>query len=604
MGLRFRRSIKIAPGVKINLGKKGISTSIGKRGAGITFGPNGTSTHVGIPGTGVSYTKKVSSSSQRNSANNKKENSCSSNCGCYLLLFALIAIVWLIILGDIVQKYGNNVGYIFMGVTFALPIIFLIIYFISFFIKDKKDAKKQKEENKFASNIDIKNKSAWTRSLDPLFIQSAYIFVKSQQCSISKLQRNFSIGMNRAGRIMTQLEQAGIVGSEEGKYSRVVLIKDLESLKRLLIKLGTKDITKSSNTSSVRSTRLNSKDNLSVNEQSCEYKINEQKTQYDGPLNEENIINGIVGENVKKANSTTNKVSKSKIIIGTTIDLTPYFNANEIEKQTNPYEELNSLIGLSSVKEEIQSLANFIRLNQKRKEQGLTTTSISYHCVFTGNPGTGKTTVARLLAGIFRDLGILDKGHLIETDRSGLVAEFVGQTAVKTNKIIDSALDGVLFIDEAYTLAQGGPQDYGHEAIATLLKRMEDDRKRLVVILAGYREEMRSFIDSNPGLRSRFNRYINFPDYSAEELLKIFESYLKKQQYTISDTTKNILFDFLKAKVAAKQKDFGNARFVRNLFERIIEQQANRLSSISSISNEQLQTITEDDVKSGILKMQ
>lgn len=603
MGLRFRRSIKIAPGVKINLGKKGISTSIGKRGAGITFGPNGTSTHVGIPGTGVSYTKKVSSSSQRNSANNKKENSCSSNCGCYLLLFALIAIVWLIILGDIVQKYGNNVGYIFMGVTFALPIIFLIIYFISFFIKDKKDAKKQKEENKFASNIDIKNKSAWTRSLDPLFIQSAYIFVKSQQCSISKLQRNFSIGMNRAGRIMTQLEQAGIVGSEEGKYSRVVLIKDLESLKQLLIKLGNKDIAKLSN-SSVRGTNFNSKDKVSVYSQSCEYKKEEQNHQYKELGNDKNIIDDIDGENVKKANSTTNKGSESKIIIGTTIDLTPYINANEIEKQTNPYEELNSLIGLSSVKEEIQSLANFIRLNQKRKEQGLTTTSISYHCVFTGNPGTGKTIVARLLASIFRDLGILHKGHLIETDRSGLVAEFVGQTAVKTNKIIDSALDGVLFIDEAYTLAQGGPQDYGHEAITTLLKRMEDDRKRLVVILAGYGEEMRSFIDSNPGLRSRFNRYINFPDYSAEELLKIFELYLKKQQYTISDTTKNILFTFLKAKVAAKQKDFGNARFVRNLFERIIEQQANRLSSLSNISNEQLQTITEDDVKSGILKMQ
>ncbi len=144
---------------------------------------------------------------------------------------------------------------------------------------------------------------------------------------------------------------------------------------------------------------------------------------------------------------------------------------------------------------------------------------------------TGKTTVARLLAGIFKELGVLKKGQLVETDRSGLVAEYIGQTAVKTNKIIDTALDGVLFIDEAYTLAQGGSQDYGHEAIATLLKRMEDNRDRLIVVLAGYGSEMKTFIESNPGLRSRFNRYINFPDYTPNELLEIFQSYLVKQQY-------------------------------------------------------------------------
>lgn len=181
---------------------------------------------------------------------------------------------------------------------------------------------------------------------------------------------------------------------------------------------------------------------------------------------------------------------------------------------------LDDLIGLNLVKEEIATLVNYIKMKQMRDEMSLKSPDVSYHCVFLGNPGTGKTTVARIIADIYRELGILKRGHLVETDRSGLVAEYVGQTAVKTNQMIDKALDGVLFIDEAYSLVQGSSEDYGSEAIATLLKRMEDDRDRLVVILAGYTNEMEVFINSNPGLRSRFNRYIHFEDYSAEELLR------------------------------------------------------------------------------------
>ncbi|MBO5619542.1 MAG: DUF4236 domain-containing protein [Paludibacteraceae bacterium] len=258
--------------------------------------------------------------------------------------------------------------------------------------------------------------------------------------------------------------------------------------------------------------------------------------------------------------------------------------------------ELDSLIGLDSVKKEVQTLTNFIKIQQKRAEQGLKSSSVSYHCVFTGNPGTGKTTVARIVADIYKNLGVLKKGHLVETDRAGLVAEYVGQTAVKTNKIIDSALDGVLFIDEAYSLVGGGESDYGKEAIATLLKRMEDDRERLVVILAGYTKDMKQFIDSNPGLQSRFNRYIEFPDYTSDELYQIFALSLKKYDYHITDDAKVALQHFFEDAVAHKDANFGNGRFVRNIFEKVLEHQANRLASESNLTTERLSEITIEDL--------
>ena len=257
--------------------------------------------------------------------------------------------------------------------------------------------------------------------------------------------------------------------------------------------------------------------------------------------------------------------------------------------------ELDALVGLSSVKEEIKTLSNFIKIQQKRKEQGLKSSSVSYPCVFTGNPGTGKTTVARIVAQIYKDLGILSKGHLVETDRAGLVAEYVGQTAVKTNKIIDSALDGVLFIDEAYSLIGTG-QDYGKEAIATLLKRMEDDRDRLVVILAGYSKEMQDFINTNPGLQSRFNRYIEFPDYSAEELLQIFEKNIAKFDYKLEKEARVAMAEYFQNAVENKDANFGNARFVRNIFEKTLEKQANRLSTDPDLDTEELTLITKEDL--------
>ena len=266
------------------------------------------------------------------------------------------------------------------------------------------------------------------------------------------------------------------------------------------------------------------------------------------------------------------------------------------EQQKSPMRQLNELIGLRQVKSELQSLTRFIEVNQKRKKAGLRVAAISYHCVFAGNPGTGKTTVARILAGIYRQLGILKKGQLIETDRSGLVAEYVGQTAVKTNKMIDRAIGGVLFIDEAYTLAQGGENDYGREAIATLLKRMEDERDRLVVILAGYTNEIEQFINSNPGLRSRFNRYVHFDDYTEEELFQIFILQAQKYDYHLDDEAKGALRSLLRDKVENRQKDFGNARYVRNLFESVIENQAVRLSANKETDKESLAIITKADI--------
>lgn len=258
--------------------------------------------------------------------------------------------------------------------------------------------------------------------------------------------------------------------------------------------------------------------------------------------------------------------------------------------------ELDGLIGLDSVKQEVRTMSNFIKVQLTRQQQGLKATQVSYHCVFTGNPGTGKTTVARILAGIYNELGVLKKGHLVETDRSGLVAEYVGQTAVKTNKVIDSALDGVLFIDEAYSLVTGSGNDFGNEAIATLLKRMEDDRERLIVILAGYGDEMKLFIDSNPGLQSRFNRYIHFPDYNADELLQIYSRYVQKNDYEVSPDAINKLKMLLEEAVVNKDKNFGNGRFVRNLFEKTLENQANRLSTIERPSLGQLKEIKSEDI--------
>lgn len=263
---------------------------------------------------------------------------------------------------------------------------------------------------------------------------------------------------------------------------------------------------------------------------------------------------------------------------------------------------LDGMVGLTGVKQEIKNLVAFLNLQLRRGEQDL---SLGKHYVLTGNPGTGKTTVARILANIFHTLGILPKGQLIEADRSKLVAGYAGQTAIKTNNVVNSAIGGVLFIDEAYTLSQGDNDQFGSEAIDTLLKRLEDDRGKFICIVAGYTDQMYNFIDSNPGLKSRFTQTIHFDDYSADELTSIFLSMAHSKKFIVAPDAKNILHRYFEQLYLRRDKNFGNAREVRRIFDEVVQRQSQRLMeriaqievvSDASFSEEEMFTITTEDL--------
>ena len=381
------------------------------------------------------------------------------------------------------------------------------------------------------------------------------LLATTRRASISHFQRYLGVGYNRSAALCDFLEDLGVISQRNGKDPRQIIIDNCQ----LESAMADRD-------SSIR-VALNRRFNEPESPSSKEPK------RFEGDL---------FADEVEEQSTTKDRKG----------------NASRKDRQTeeDSLAKLDELVGLVPVKNDVRMLANFIKIQHKRKLSGLKEAPISYHCVFTGNPGTGKTTVARILADIYRTMGVVKKGHLVETDRSGLVGEYVGHTAVKTNKIIDSALDGVLFIDEAYTLVRGGERDYGGEAIATLLKRMEDDRDRLVVILAGYTDEMRKFIDSNPGLQSRFNRYIEFPDYTADELAQIFLLTAERSQYSCDGDVRASLRDVMQKAVETKNKNFGNGRFVRNLFESAIQRQAVRLSTVPSVTTEMLAELTLHDL--------
>ncbi len=270
-------------------------------------------------------------------------------------------------------------------------------------------------------------------------------------------------------------------------------------------------------------------------------------------------------------------------------ELPPKESMQDLEK------ELASYIGLAEVKKEVENLINMAMVYQMRREHDLPNTDMSLHMVFSGNPGTGKTMIARFMARVYHSLGILSKGQLVEVDRSGLVAGYIGQTAIKTAKVLESAMGGVLFIDEAYTLTSKSENDFGFEAVDTILKAMEDNRDDLVVIVAGYTELMEEFVDSNPGLRSRFNKYLDFADYTAEEMRGIFALQCKKSQYTLDDDAEALLTEYFTA-VSEAAGEFGNARGVRNTFEKVLTAQANRIAHEKDITRETLMRITKADV--------
>jgi len=332
-------------------------------------------------------------------------------------------------------------------------------------------------------------------------------------------------------------------------------------------------------------TRNNAAEDLSkqldmskINETVAE--LNKLETKYNKLLTEFNNL-----KTSKNSSTNNNAINKEQ-------------NASKEDKRTleDLLAELNNLIGLSKLKEEISTIINQIKIGKLRKEKGLSSVTMSNHLVFMGNPGTGKTTVARLLGNIYKELGLLSKGQLVEVDKSDLVAGYTGQTAIKTQGVIEESIGGILFIDEAYSLVTEGTGGFGKEAIDTLLKAMEDNRDDFVVIVAGYPDEMKEFLESNPGLESRFNNFIDFEDYKGSELYEIFAGMCKKHKYVLEPAVIEPLKKYFENLYENRGANYANARDVRNFFEKALKRQVNRLAKLGNLTDNELIKITTEDL--------
>lgn len=720
MAWSWRKRKSIIPGVRLNFGKKGISTTIGPRGASMTFGPSGTYLNTSIAGTGLYNRKRIGGT-------NKAMQNSNDNSGCKQLFLGLLSVtMWILVIGCALMGFAIKdwVGMLFVIAVVVTHVIVAVV------ANEKQDEKQtspapeqQPLEDPHQITEDYYNQVAkvteelyadYERLLNNPKIEDLVdsmgvrLVMNGQPTAkvAEKLKLLFWIDITRCytglGHLIDLNSKEGLgllyfIALTKGclpkkPYANLIIIKALYQADATSILKGVKAYVDSapeipeifllsrllsSNDTELhrkflvdmyRFASITAKADNTVTEDEAEWLSNIMKLQgsgnqeivpeedeeepiyshhtpvlsgrFDplfaeaarwvvanqdgstsrlqrkfeigynraGKLSDQLEVAGVVGPNkgAQGRDVLMNDVEQLERLLADLLgsDYSRPEGGNQSGIPAAPkkpsassaMKELKSLIGLESVKAEVETLSNFIKIQQTRESKGLKTSAVSYHCVFTGNPGTGKTTVARILAKIYKKLGVVSKGHLVETDRAGLVAEYVGQTAVKTNKIIDSALDGVLFIDEAYSLISKSENDYGKEAIATLLKRMEDDRDRLVVILAGYTKEMKEFIDSNPGLQSRFNRYIEFPDYTPDELYQIFVRLTNQYEYTMSDEAIEGIKSYLSDKVAHKDQNFGNGRLVRNVFEKTLERQANRLAREVNLTTEKLSQIELEDL--------